>query len=254
MSEHPLAFALRKLWAEEVTPEISLFRDLQELPGIGVRGQFNGQQFMFKSFAQNSQKYFGLFEMSHSDLNSPESRALWSFRLEPRLREGVGAALQDLNKRIKNVYLLSGDHHSEVTRFGEVLHIQKDHLLANLSPDDKRNFVKSHPYTLMIGDGINDGLALKEAWLGIAVSGSVDVALLSADAFLLKEDLSVLSELFSIAEKTQGQIRRNLGLALIYNTLGATLAVFGYVSPLLAAVLMPISSLVIFLSTWSRLR
>ena len=250
-SVHPVAFALRQLWPDVVLDSLADFESIQEVPSVGVQGVYAGEPYCFRSFSENGQKWMGLFI---GKLGHEKTPSLWSFKLEPGLREGTGHALSKLRGKMGGVYLLSGDHPAEVRRVAEALNFPEGNFIAEMTPDQKLDFVRSHPQTLMVGDGINDSLALKASWVGVAVSGSVDVALHSADVFILNESLQSLNEMFKIAHLAQSQIRRNLALALVYNTLGATLAVCGFVNPMLAAVLMPASSLVIFLSTWRRLR
>lgn len=104
--------------------------------------------------------------------------------------------------------------------------------------------------TLMIGDGANDALAFQQADLGIAVSGSVEVALRSADVYLLSEDLGKIDELFEISRRAHNLIRRNLHISIVYNIVGGIGALLGFVNPFVAAILMPISSGFILLSSW----
>jgi Cu2+-exporting ATPase/Cu+-exporting ATPase len=250
-SVHPVAFALRKLWSQVGFDSLSEFENVREIPSVGVDGTYAGTSYCFRSYSASEQKRMGLFK---GPLGKETFPPLWSFKLEPRMREGTGHALSQLRAKVGEVYLLSGDHPAEVRRVAEALNFPEGQFIAEMTPDQKLGFVRSRPHTLMVGDGINDSLALKASWVGVAVSGSVDVALHSADVFILNESLQSLNEMFEIAHLAQSQIRRNLTLALVYNTLGATLAVCGFVNPMLAAALMPASSLVIFFSTWRRLR
>jgi P-type E1-E2 ATPase len=101
----------------------------------------------------------------------------------------------------------------------------------------------------MVGDGVNDAIALKAAFVGIAVQGSVEVSLRAADVYLTKSGVSHIYSLIKGANYIFKIIYRNLAFSAVYNILGVYLAFTGQVSPLVAAVLMPLSSITILLST-----
>ena len=121
-----------------------------------------------------------------------------------------------------------------------------------MTPESKYRLVSDHENTMMIGDGINDSLALMNASVGVAASGGVESALRSSDVFLADSSLKSVESLLNISRDSMGLIRQNLLISLCYNSLGATFALLGFINPFVAAVLMPISSGFILLSTWLR--
>ncbi|MBZ0192331.1 MAG: hypothetical protein K8F34_11660 [Candidatus Kuenenia stuttgartiensis] len=101
----------------------------------------------------------------------------------------------------------------------------------------------------MVGDGVNDALAMSSGSIGIAVLGSIEASLVAADIYSTKEGVSPVLDLILLSKNTLSIIKRNLVISFLYNFAGGIAALFGGISPLVAAILMPVSSLVILLST-----
>ena len=105
---------------------------------------------------------------------------------------------------------------------------------------------------MIVGDGVNDSLSMAKSELSIAVKGSADVSLRVADIYISQDDLRLLEKLFVLSLETRKIILRNLFLSCFYNITGIILSLMGYISPLVAAIAMPISSLtVIGLTLWA---
>lgn len=237
-SQHPVAFALRDIWSEvSELPEVENFEALTH----GVTGTINGEFWKFCGFTENDQKWFGLFK---------NQELLWKFKLQSQLREGASRFVDFLRRHKMNIFLLSGDDQKETLRVAEILHIPRENCFSQLTPQEKAQHIKASSTSMMIGDGVNDSLALQNAQVSVAVQGAVDVALRSADVLLLNEDLETLQNLFLISKKARKQIRQNLSVALVYNIAGGVAALLGWINPFIAALLMPISSVFILATTW----
>ena len=146
--------------------------------------------------------------------------------------------------------VVSGDSAGIVSRYADYLGIERR--FGQLSPEAKATLVRRHPHgAVFVGDGVNDAAALAAADVGIGVSGGAEATLAVSDIFLMKPDLSLVVEAFHGARATRRLIRTHLGISLVYNLTAGTLAVLGMMSPLMAAVVMPLSSLsVIGISLW----
>ncbi|MEM1094934.1 MAG: heavy metal translocating P-type ATPase metal-binding domain-containing protein [Bacteroidota bacterium] len=165
------------------------------------------------------------------------------------LRADAPATLDRFRQDGYALHLCSGDDSRVVAQVGERLGLPADHAHGRITPDGKRAFVcqlqHDGQHVLMLGDGVNDAAALQAAEVGVAVHGSTTASLVAADVFLTGSGVEALPPLFDGARRTRAVIRRSLTLSLGYNVLGAAAAMAGLVTPLVAAVAMPISSLAV---------
>lgn len=239
-SQHPVAFGLREIWSDLSAQGLFEVTNRQVLE-TGVSGCIQGEAWKFASFVDQNQKWFGLFQ---------HEKLVWRFQLQTRLRKGAAELVKALQKRDYSVTLLSGDSDEETRRIASLLKISPDQCQAQMTPQAKAEYIAQYPHSIMIGDGVNDSMALQKADVGIAVHGGVDVALQSAHVLLLHENLESILELFATAKKANSQIKKNLTLALAYNALGGIAALAGAINPFVAALLMPVSSVCILGMTW----
>jgi P-type Cu2+ transporter len=143
-----------------------------------------------------------------------------------------------------------------VARVAARLGIDPGDARGGMTPEAKRDFVSGlvaapdRPgAVVMVGDGVNDAAALALADVGVAVLGGAGASLVAADVVLTREGVAPLLDVLQGARRVFGVIGRNLGFSLAYNAAAAVLALLGLVGPLLAAVLMPVSSLTVTLSS-----
>jgi P-type E1-E2 ATPase len=166
--------------------------------------------------------------------------------LKPRCRE----VLNELRGRGFAVRLLSGDSKQVSDALGSQLGFAPEEIHSAAEPAEKAAILAQTPASMMVGDGVNDSLAMARASVGVAVSGGMETALKSADVYLTDPGLEGIQQLFALSRDCVALIRRNLYISLIYNVTGGSLALLGYINPLAAAILMPISSGFILLSSW----
>lgn len=186
------------------------------------------------------------------------------------LRPDARRALDELRRRGWTLGILSGDHPAIVTALGRTLGIPASRALGGLLPEDKVTHVRaggaasaalqrgqtasSRAPVVMVGDGINDSAALAAASVGVAVHGGAEASLQAAPVYLGRPGLGGLLDLLDASHRTMRAIRRNFAISLAYNAVAVGLAMAGLVSPLVAAVLMPLSSIsVVALSLSLRL-
>jgi Cu2+-exporting ATPase len=141
--------------------------------------------------------------------------------------------------------ILSGDHKDVVAEVAATLGVTPERALGGLSPEDKLAIVRqaTPQTTVMIGDGANDAAALAAADVGIAVRGGAEVSLQAAPVFIASGETRSIVELIHGSERTVRLIHVAMLVSLVYNLLAVSLAMAGKISPLLAAIFMPISSI-----------
>lgn len=164
------------------------------------------------------------------------------------LRPESASILRNLHDLGYRLAILSGDRREVVERVVEELAVPFEVVLSEQSPEQKVAFVEERARTsavYMVGDGVNDAAALRAARVGIAVHGGAEASLAAADVFSTRPGLSPVLELIVGSRRTLATIQRNLRFSLTYNVVGALLAVSGYINPLIAAILMPLSSLTV---------
>lgn len=176
------------------------------------------------------------------------------------VRPDASHSLDALREQGWELHLLSGDDAHVVDRVGAALGFDAAHRHAEVSPEEKearlhavdwptgRPAPKPSP-NVMVGDGVNDAAALATADVGIGVRGGAEAALSACDIYLQRGGVDDLPRLIGGSRRTMRVVKRNLIFSLAYNSVGASLAFFGIIGPLGAALLMPLSSLTVTLNS-----
>ncbi|MFP5519721.1 MAG: heavy metal translocating P-type ATPase [Bdellovibrionia bacterium] len=240
-SYHPIAFALRSAWQDVTSlPDV---QERNEILGLGIKGKVFDKNYEIKTLSDSvhdSELAIGVYE---------EGQLACRLYFTDQLRQESQAVITKLQQLGIQSHLLTGDRRTRALDVAAACGIAKENVHAELYPEDKKEFVKSKLDTCMIGDGANDSLALKTAGVGIAVKGSVELSLSSADVHFTRGGLLPLLDLLTLSQTTEKVLKRNLIISLVYNLIGGTLALMGFIDPMLAAVLMPLSSLAIIASS-----
>jgi copper/silver-translocating P-type ATPase len=206
--------------------------DFSEILGVGVSGVIAGHLYEI-----NKQ---GLFE---------DKKLLATFRVQDTVRADSQSTLKSLLYQKLDIKILSGDRAEVVEKIAAEVGLPASSALANLSPEEKSQLIHTTPQSMMIGDGANDAIALSQAYVGVAVLGAMDISLRAADVYLTTPGLAPVNKLFVLSQETMKVIRRNLVLSLCYNSLSVMAAFAGLINPLIAAIIMPLSSLTVLIST-----
>ena len=239
-SYHPIAFALRKIWSRTLPLPIE---KINEIPSRGVTGYFNSDYYEFGQIGDQTANPFLRLVLRKNN------QTVCSLSFENPIRSEAKKSIHELKEKGLTSFILSGDSQERVDLIAGQCHIPSHQALGNLTSENKRDMIKQYENTCMIGDGTNDALSLKVADVGIAIKGSTSINLQAADICFTRGGLEPLLDLFELAKQAKKVLVRNLTFSLFYNFIGGGLALSGFVSPWLAAILMPISSVLIIFST-----
>jgi Cu2+-exporting ATPase len=175
--------------------------------------------------------------------------------LGDHVREDSSDAIGELSKMGWKSSILSGDAPDVVAAVAKCVGLDPMLSRGGASPEEKlerMHIGTGKRATVMVGDGVNDAAALAAADVGIAVHGGAEASLAAADVYIASPGLMPLVDLMTIARRTMRTIHRNLAISLSYNLLAGTLAAMGIMNPMIAAIIMPISSAsVLSIAMWS---
>ncbi|UWS80154.1 heavy metal translocating P-type ATPase [Phaeobacter sp. G2] len=245
-SSHPLSRSLTAAArAAGIAPaEVT---ELQERPGFGTEGQYQGRTVRLGRAA-----WLGADQGSQTAawLDTGDGTAPRGFLFHDALRPGAAEAVAQLHAAGKEVLLISGDTTAAVEDLAHRLGIQK--WLAEALPQDKAARVQALSdqgrKVLMVGDGLNDTAALTAAHVSISPASALDAARVASDIVLLGQDLEPIAEACVVASKATKRIRENFRIATLYNVIAVPLAIAGFATPLIAALAMSSSSITVSLN------
>lgn len=257
-SQHPLARAFRAAWPDVVPGSAS---EVRQTAGGGIEGLVGGRRVTVGT------PTFVRARLSEPESASPVSDAAMETvawvavdgelvaraGFEDALRGDAAESLAVLRALGFRARILSGDAPGAVARVAASLGLTPEEAQGGRTPEDKLAAVEAASAdgdVVMVGDGVNDAAAIARAGVGVGMRGGAEACLATADVFLSREGLAPLAELAAGARRTMRVIRLNIAISLVYNLLGAGLAMAGRIDPLVAAILMPVSSIAVVLIAW----
>ncbi|WP_435624584.1 heavy metal translocating P-type ATPase [Flagellimonas sp.] len=239
-SSHPLS---RSLYSILQSNDIVTLDEFQEHEGKGLEARANQ-----RTIKVGSASYVGR-EQTSKALNtsvyvSTDEEVKGRFVFKNQYREGVDEVFRELQQSME-LGILSGDNDGERVRLQKILPPNAK-IAFNQKPEDKLNFIKDLQQTkkvLMVGDGLNDAGALAQSDVGIAVSENINVFSPACDGILDARVLDRLPLFMALSKKSIKIIKISFLLSLCYNVIGLYFAVTGQLQPVIAAILMPLSSI-----------
>ena len=244
---HPLSRAI-STYLRGINLEIESFSDKA---GLGIEGWHNDKYIKLGSPA---------FIWGQNNFDATQTVVAWDmdgvksgfFLIKNQYRRGLKNMLANLGQRM-SLFVISGDNESERQNIRQQLK-RSDGIFFNQGPDDKLNFIEKMKSegrnVLMVGDGLNDAGALKTAHVGIAVTEDVNNFSPGCDAILEAGRLKGLHNYLWLARFSKKIVIASFVISILYNVVGLTFAFQAKLSPLVAAILMPASSITIIFLTW----
>jgi Cu+-exporting ATPase len=243
-STHPYAVALKKELEQFIDSNSTVnLASFEEIKGKGMTASYAE-----KSYQLGSAKFVGI--ESEDDQSSIyvriDDKIQGRYTFRSQLREGLKPMIQQLSKY--KLHVLSGDSEKDKEMLEE-LFSDNATIQFRQTPQSKRDYIlqlkKQGANVLMIGDGLNDSGALKEANVGISITEDVFQFTPSSDAILDAKKLKELPILLKISAFSKTILRVCFGFSLLYNTIGLSFAISGKMEPIVAAIIMPLSSITI---------
>ncbi|MFP4136317.1 MAG: heavy metal translocating P-type ATPase [Candidatus Acetothermia bacterium] len=254
-SEHPLGEAIVEA-AEDKGLEFKEVSDFSALVGQGVEAKLNGNGLLVgnRDLMESNDVDYGSVketveglekEAKTAMLVAKDREVLGVIGVADQIKEDSADAIAELKELGLEPVMITGDNERTARAIAEKVGI--DRVIAEVMPDQKRDEVmklqEKGENVAMVGDGINDAPALKQANVGIAIGSGTDIAIEAADITLVKGDLSAVVKAVKLSEATFAKIKGNLFWAFFYNTVAIPVAVMGLLHPAIAEMAMAFSSI-----------
>ena len=257
-STHPVSKSLKKYLSSKYDLNT---KNLYDIKNIDARG-------MSASYKDKNGKEYNLLggnleliedENINHDISIENSvyvfainnQIIASFELVDEVKDYAHELIEYLLSNKINVVMLTGDNQKVASKIAKALNIETYY--SSQTPISKADFIKKlkveDKTVIMVGDGVNDSIALSNSDVAIAMGTSADISMEVSDIVLLNSSLTSLKDAFEISSRTYKFIKQNLGISLIYNLITIPFAMFGYVIPLVAALSMSLSSLLVVLNS-----
>ena len=250
-SEHPLAKAMVKA-GENM--ELPYRQDFIAFAGKGIKGSINGKNYLLGNMEFLQEEGIPLSSFPDESLDystqiglATDRELLAWFYLADTIKDNAPQVIAELKGRGIKTIMISGDQTKTAIAIAEKCGIQE--VLAPVLPGDKAKKIKELQseglIVGMVGDGINDAPALKQADIGFAMGLGTDIAIETADITLLRNDLKLIPLAIDLSQKTFAKIKQNLFWAFFYNLIAIPLAAFGVLHPVIAEMAMAFSSVTV---------
>ena len=254
-SNHPVSLAVKRYIKENFEVSNLILEDVKNIEAKGLSARYEnieilgGNEALLKEFDVKINIHLNSKFTQY--LFCIDKKIVANFELKDELKDDAKELIEYLKEQNIESIMLTGDNNFVASSIAKELEISN--YKANLTPKDKADFIKdlknSGKTVVMVGDGVNDSVALASSDVAIAMGNSADVSMMVSDVVMLNSKLKSLKDAFIISKKTYKHIKQNLAFSLIYNTITIPIAAAGFIIPLFAALSMSLSSLVVVLNS-----
>lgn len=246
-STHPLSKAIFNFYSNHKLNHVTSY---EENIGLGISAVLETYKIKIGSekFVTNKEKNefdsTKVFVSINNDIKG-------YFEIKNRYRDGLNEVVSNLKSKYQ-IFVLSGDNESEKKNLTDIFQNESE-FYFNQSPHDKLNFIEKlqlqNKKVLMFGDGLNDAGALKQSDVGISITDDTNNFTPSSDAILDSQFFKLIDIFLNFSKTSKKIIIASFVLSIIYNIIGLTFAFEGKLTPLIAAILMPLSSISVVIFT-----
>lgn len=242
-SNHPLSRILYDFLPDK--RRVSVL-DFEEINGKGIQGTIEGKYIKLGSalFVEKKEDSLLLQTAVHITI---DGEYYGKYIFNNQYREGLDSLFKGLKQHYQ-IKVLSGDNDGERSVLRSILP-EGSELIFNQNPEQKLEFIKKLQMegnnVMMVGDGLNDAGALAQSNIGISISENVNVFSPACDAILEANEFQKLHYFLNLSIKAMTTIKMSFGLSLLYNVVGLSFAITGNLKPLVAAIIMPLSTITI---------
>lgn len=248
-TKHPVAMGVAAYLNDDETLSLPILDEVQQIAARGMVARCDRQMISGGSRALMQEQGIAVENEGRHTLFhfAVAGKMVARFELSDLPRPDAPEVIRALKHAGIDVVMLTGDHVEAAKHVAEAVGIEHYH--AQLAPEQKAALIaqmqsEGHR-VVMAGDGVNDILALAQSEIGIAMGNGSDIAIDVSDVVLMNDSLTSLEESFRIGRATYRLVRQNLALSLVYNAVTIPLAMAGYIIPLIAAISMSLSSLLV---------
>jgi len=235
--DHPISKGFHKYLDKKT--DLFPVEHFQYLPGKGIQGTIGGELWqVFSAESADEQKRVSVFK---------DGVELTRLQLTSDIKGDILPLFKSLSNRNLQISVLSGDDASQVAPiFNLIPEHAKGDCLSHASPEDKLHYVQNlGEKAMMVGDGINDIAAMQSAPISLCMPGALENNMSLADISMTRGDLFLVEKVFQLASKVDQTEKRLMLFTLFYNVICVALATTGYITPVVAAILMPVSSVTV---------
>jgi len=241
-STHPVSFAVKQYLEKSYSNLKHLeLENIEQIPAFGLQATYK-DYIVYGGRLENNKEY--KTTIYHFTINN---KLLATFELEDKLRDDAKETIEYFKKQSIKTILCSGDNETTVSTIAKKIGV--DHFNSQMTPVNKADYIKSlrdsGQKVVMVGDGVNDSLALSRADISIAMGNGADIAIAISDIVILNDQLLGITKSHYISKRTFRFIKQNLMISLIYNIVTIPIAMAGFIIPLVAALSMSLSSLLV---------